>query len=451
MENEIITILGLIIGLIGLIATFVGTYFTYISFVNPIVRFRKYLKDTDGWEQFNGTEAHLSIYRYKKYPNFQIIIDWDRELVKNFQEEWINDNLYPDKTNNATYHVRLEANAMLLEKELFISLDGHRYFVPVPNIIVSKGGGRGFYYDNQQIQLANIIGKDHFERNIYEFIKDQKKPILIKNNMNKQKIKKIAIIILAIFLVLTAISFWIYVGHNFTEKEDNISDKNCLVENKIATININGYITGYTLKATDGSEPKDEVSSDVVVACINKIAKDNRVKGLVLRIDSGGGSPEASEEIANAVKGLKIPTTAVIREAGNSGAYLIASATNRIFASDFSTVGSIGVTNSYLDNSQKDIQDGLTFNKLSVGQFKDTQNPDKPLTEAEKTLIMRDVNIMYQDFIQKVADNRKLDVEKIKQLADGSTMLGVQAKADGLIDEIGDINSATAWLKSKIK
>jgi signal peptide peptidase SppA len=399
MENEIITIISLIIGIIG-------TYLTYVSFVNPIIRFRKYLKNSKGWEQFNGTEDHLSIYRYKKYPNFQIIIDWDRELVKNFQEEWINDNLYPDKTNNVSYYVRLEANAMLLEKELFVSLDGHRYFVPAPKVNSLGGGERSFYYDNQQIQLANIIGKDNFERNIYEFIKDQKKSILIQNNMNKQKIKKIVIIILAVFLVITAISFWIYTGYNFAEKEDNLSNKNCSVENKIATININGYITGYSLKATDGTTPQDEVSADNVVACINKISKNKKVKGLILRIDSGGGSPEASEEITNAVKGLKIPTTAVIREAGNSGAYLIASAANRIFASELSTVGSIGVTNSYLDNSQKDIQDGLTFNQLSVGQFKDTQNPDKPLTEAEKTLIMRDVNIMYQVFIQTVAENR---------------------------------------------
>ena len=268
--------------------------------------------------------------------------------------------------------------------------------------------------------------------------------------MNKQQIKKIVIIILIVFVVLTVVAFLAERGHNFTRK-NNITDNNCLVNNGIATININGYITGYTLRAKDDSEPKDEVSSDEVVACINKIAKSNKTKGLIVRIDSGGGSPEASEEIANAVKGLKIPTAAVIREAGNSGAYLIASATNRIFASEFSTLGSIGVTNSYLDNSQKDIQDGLTFNQLSVGQFKDTQNPDKPLTEAEKALIMRDVNIMYQGFIQKVADNRKLDVEKVKQLADGSTMLGAQAKADGLIDEIGDINNATAWLKGKIK
>ena len=268
--------------------------------------------------------------------------------------------------------------------------------------------------------------------------------------MNKEKIKNIIKIIVIVILVLLALICLFGRRHNLSERK-NITADNCLINNGIATININGYITGYILRATDGSAPQDEVSSDEVVACINKIAKSNNVKGLILRIDSGGGSPEASEEIANAVKGLKIPTTAVIREAGNSGAYLIASATNRIFASEFSTLGSIGVTNSYLDNSQKDTQDGLTFNQLSVGQFKDTQNPDKPLTETEKTLIMRDVNIMYQDFIQIVAGNRKLTVDKVKQLADGSTMLGAQAKADGLIDEIGDINSATAWLKSKIK
>jgi len=264
------------------------------------------------------------------------------------------------------------------------------------------------------------------------------------------KTKKILKIGVVAFVVLSATAFWIYAGYSFAGK-NNTTDKNCLINNSLATININGYITGYVLRATDGSEPKDMVSSDEVVACINKIAKDNGVKGLILRIDSGGGSPEASEEIANAVKGLNKPTAAVIRESGDSGAYLIASSTNRIFASEFSDVGGIGVTDSYVDNAQKDIQDGLTFNQLSAGQFKDAGNPDKPLTEAEKTLYMRDVNILYQDFVQKVADNRKLSVDKVKQLADGSSMLGAQAKADGLIDAIGDITSATAWLKNKIK
>jgi hypothetical protein len=73
--SDTITILGFIIGIIGLIATLVGTYFTYISFVNPITRFKKYLKNSEDWERFQGIEDHLSFYRHKKYPSFQIVID----------------------------------------------------------------------------------------------------------------------------------------------------------------------------------------------------------------------------------------------------------------------------------------------------------------------------------------------------------------------------------------
>ena len=183
MISDLITIISLIIGILGLVATLVGTYFTYISFINPITRFKKYLKNPENWEKFQGIETHLSFYRHKKYPNFQIVIDWDKELVGNFHEEWINDGLYPDKTNNASYYVRLEANAMLLDKELFVSLDGHRYFVPVPRVSMSKTktDERDFYYDTRQIQLANIVGEYHFgDKNIYDFAKQQKKQILIK-------------------------------------------------------------------------------------------------------------------------------------------------------------------------------------------------------------------------------------------------------------------------------
>lgn len=172
-----ITILGFIIGILGLVATLVGTYFTYISFVNPIVRFKKYLKNQKDWEKFQGTEMHLSIFRLKKYPNFQIVIDWDRPVVENYQEEWIRD--YPDREHNASYFVRLEANAMLLEKELFVSLDGGRAFIPSPRRTL-KNDGLVYWYDPIQIQLANIIGEYSWEKDINEFASQQKKPILIK-------------------------------------------------------------------------------------------------------------------------------------------------------------------------------------------------------------------------------------------------------------------------------
>lgn len=176
MGDKIMIILSLIIGILGLVATLVGIYLAYISFLNPINRFKKYLKNPKGWEKFQGTETRLSIYRHKKYPVFQIIIDWDKAVVENYQEGWIQD--YPDKENNASYYVRLEANAMLLVKELFVLLDGGRIFVPSPRRLC-KNNELIYWYDTIQIQLANIIGEYYCEEDINEFASKQKKPILI--------------------------------------------------------------------------------------------------------------------------------------------------------------------------------------------------------------------------------------------------------------------------------
>jgi hypothetical protein len=83
--------------------------------------------------------------------------------------------------NRRSYYVILEANSILLGKELFVSLDGHRYFVPVPKILNVQNSERKWYYDKQQIQLAKITREHHFEKSIYEFTKECKKSILIKD------------------------------------------------------------------------------------------------------------------------------------------------------------------------------------------------------------------------------------------------------------------------------
>ena len=70
MNSDLITILSLMIGILGLVATLVGTYFAYISFINPMVRFKKYLKNPDNWEKLQGIEDYLTFYRHKKYTNF---------------------------------------------------------------------------------------------------------------------------------------------------------------------------------------------------------------------------------------------------------------------------------------------------------------------------------------------------------------------------------------------
>jgi len=162
-----------------------------------------------------------------------------------------------------------------------------------------------------------------------------------------------------------------------------------------------------------------------------------KIKAVVLEIDSGGGSPAAAEEIAASLKALGKPSIAWVRSSADSAAYWIASAADTIIAGESSDVGSIGVTSSYVDYAKKNSKDGITYNQLTTGKYKDTGSSDRALTTDERDLIQRDLNIILQKFIQTVATNRNLSVEKVTALADGSTMLGAMALKNGLIDEIG--------------
>jgi len=280
--------------------------------------------------------------------------------------------------------------------------------------------------------------------------------ILKSKVFNKVHIDKIIIvgkIVLIVFVILSAIGLWIEVGSQLLMKDKDLLGKPCYKNGDIATIEIRGEIVPYFLYDSDGNKPDDSkgydaVSSEEVVACINDIKYDDDMEGVIVEIDSRGGSPFASEEIMKAIKRLNKPTAAVIRESATSGGYLIASATDRIFASDFSDIGGIGVTMSYLDYSQKNEADGITYQQISSGKFKDAGDPDKPLTDEEWELLMRDTELMHAMFTANIAANRDLDIEKVIKLADGSSMLGEMAKENGLIDEIGDRNSAEKWLTS---
>ena len=257
----------------------------------------------------------------------------------------------------------------------------------------------------------------------------------------KALLKKLSIIAVA----LTVIGFWSEQTYLFLTYEDDeatsVEDSACNVSN----IKLHGEIATYLV-----SSDEDTVSSESLVLAIQTAEKDDSVKAILLEIDSLGGYPVAGEEVANALKSAKKPTVAVIRQTGDSAAYWAATGTDRIFASSLSDVGGMGVTMSYLDNTKKNEKDGLTYNGLSAGKFKDTGNPDKILTEEEKQLLQRDIDILHEKFISEVANNRNLNVEKVRALADGSTMLGDAALANGLIDQIGGISEAREYLKGII-
>lgn len=95
-------------------------------------------------------------------------------------------------------------------------------------------------------------------------------------------------------------------------------------------------------------------------------------------------------------------------------------------------------------------KEGRSFVQLSTGKFKDSGSPDKLLTQEEKNLFMRDLNIIHKNFIQTVSENRNIQIEKVQVIADGSTVLGERAKELGLIDSVGGYSDAQNYLKEKL-
>ena len=240
-------------------------------------------------------------------------------------------------------------------------------------------------------------------------------------------------------------------------QESSLSDSSAgtLSENEncnVLGINLHGQLVTYIPIDSGDSLIKDTdlVSSDTVLYYIKQAKEDEEIKAILLEIDSPGGTPVAGEEIANALKSSSKPTVVFIRQTGLSAAYWAATGAGRIFASKNSDVGSIGVTTSYLDNVNKNQKEGLSFIQLSVGKYKDTGNPDKPLSQEEINLFMRDLNIVHQNFIEAVSKNRNLPIEEVRKIADGSSVLGQRAKELGLIDEIGSLPEVEKYLSLKI-
>jgi protease-4 len=220
-------------------------------------------------------------------------------------------------------------------------------------------------------------------------------------------------------------------------------------------INLHGDLVLYPTPqagtdAAADAQSVDEASAEDIVATILGAEADPQTKAIVLEIDSYGGYPVAGEEVAVALRSATKPTVAMIRGAGLSAAYLAAAGAKTIFASKYSDVGGIGVTYSYTDESLKNQREGLTYNSLSTGKFKDTGDQSKPLTAEERALIMRDLGIMHRDFIADVARYRDLAVAAVTALADGSSMLGEAALEKGLIDKIGGLPEVESFLAETI-
>src|SRR6267154_4066012 len=179
---------------------------------------------------------------------------------------------------------------------------------------------------------------------------------------------------------------------------------------------------------------------------LRKFADDDSIKAIIIHVNSPGGGVAASEEIYRQVKRIrdekKKYIVSVIETVGASGAYYVSSATNKIYSDNGSVVGSIGVIAEWVNYGDLMRWAKLKPEILKVGQFKDTGDPTRELTPAERQYMQGLIDNMYGQFVQAVADGRHAKVTDIKPIADGRVWTGQQAMDMHLIDQIGDFEAA---------
>ena len=208
------------------------------------------------------------------------------------------------------------------------------------------------------------------------------------------------------------------------------------ITKKIAILEIDGVI----------KNPK------AYLASIDKIKNDSSIKGLIIRIDSPGGTVGSSQEIYDSLLDLstKIPVVSSIVDIGASGGYLIACGSSYIFANSGSITGSIGVISQYYDFSEL-----IKFLKFDIdivksGAMKDIGNPAKSLSTKEKKLLNILIQDVHNQFKSVVKERRKLNDKEINSVSDGRIFSGNQALNLKLIDEIGGLNAAKSYIEKEI-
>ena len=183
-----------------------------------------------------------------------------------------------------------------------------------------------------------------------------------------------------------------------------------------------------------------------VVQQLKKFGDDDSVKAIILHVNSPGGGVAASEEIYRQVKRLRDEKhrriVASIETVGASGAYYVSSATNKIYADKGSVVGSIGVIAEWVNYGELLKWAKLNAITMKAGEFKDTGNPTREMTPAERQYLQSLIDNMHTQFIQAVADGRHAKEADIRAIANGKVWTGEQAAELKLVDQIADFEGA---------
>jgi protease-4 len=197
----------------------------------------------------------------------------------------------------------------------------------------------------------------------------------------------------------------------------------------------------------DGSQPPGTIGGDSTAALLREARFDESVKAVVLRVDSGGGSAFASEVIREEVLALQKagkPVVASMSGVAASGGYWISMAADKIYASETTITGSIGILGMFPTFQRSLGALGIATDGLGTTKWAGQLRPDRAMSEDAKQVAQLLIEKGYDDFISRVAEHRQMEKDSVDKVAQGIVWTGKDAYDRGLIDELGDLDDAVA-------
>jgi protease-4 len=295
-------------------------------------------------------------------------------------------------------------------------------------LLKTVGEARGISTDELQRLADSLTIREPIDAKNYKLVTDigyaDEVEAAIKKQLKQEDKKKIEFISLG----------------KYNKADNRENSESGSYDKRIAVIIATGDIN-----SGEGSD--ESIGSDRISEALRKAREDDKIKAVVLRINSPGGSSLASDVMWREIEltKQKKPVVASMSDYAASGGYYMAMGCDKIIAHPTTLTGSIGVFGLWFN--VKDLLNdklGVTVDGVKTNSYSDIGLPTRNMSDFERQWFQKRTESVYEDFTSKVAKGRKMDIETVKKIASGRVWTGEQAKANGLVDELGGLEDAIA-------
>ena len=229
-------------------------------------------------------------------------------------------------------------------------------------------------------------------------------------------------------------------GSTFWEEEHVSGDG----EDKIAVLPVSGVIS--SAPSTGGLLSGPSATPEALRSQLEQAAEDERVKAVVLEVDSPGGGVVASDEMHDAIRDFKHetgkPVVVSMKEIAASGGYWISTAADEVVAHPATLTGSIGVILPLTNMEEAEKKLGIRTEVIKSGEFEDIGSSSRGITPEEREILQTLIDENYDQFVKVISEGRGMPEGEVRKIADGRIYTGLQAESLGLVDGLGDLDEA---------